>query len=238
MPFPFREREVNVKRSEINRILRENIDFLRGQKFALPPFAFWTPEEWKSKGHECDEIRENRLGWDVTDFGSGDFEKVGLFLFTLRNGNRNMPEKYPKTYAEKVMAVSPGQVTPFHFHWFKTEDIINRGGGVLAVRLFNADENTGLLDEKTPVKVRSDGRIYDLPAGGIVRLAPGESITLCPGQYHAFWAENEKTLVGEVSQCNDDSKDNRFLEERGRFPAIEEDEAPLCLLCTEYPKAE
>ena len=44
-------------------------------------------------------------------------------------------------------------------------------------------------------------------------------------------------LLGEVSQCNDDSNDNRFNPPMGRFPAIEEDEAPYRLLCTEYPAA-
>ena len=33
---------------------------------------------------------------------------------------------------------------------------------------------------------------------------------------------------------NDDTRDNRFLEPLGRFPAIEEDEEPLYLLCNEY----
>ena len=42
-------------------------------------------------------------------------------------------------------------------------------------------------------------------------------------------------LIGEVSQCNDDNTDNRFYEKIGRFPEIEEDEAPYRLLCNEYP---
>jgi D-lyxose ketol-isomerase len=37
--------------------------------------------------------------------------------------------------------------------------------------------------------------------------------------------------------CNDDNTDNFFLEELGRFPAIEEDEPAYRLLCTEYPAA-
>jgi D-lyxose ketol-isomerase len=38
-----------------------------------------------------------------------------------------------------------------------------------------------------------------------------------------------------VSTVNDDAHDNRFLEELPRFPGIEEDAAPVRLLCTEYP---
>lgn len=51
------------------------------------------------------------------------------------------------------------------------------------------------------------------------------------------WAEGGKALIGEVSKVNDDRVDNRFYEPTGRFPEIEEDEAPLYLLGNEYPPA-
>jgi D-lyxose ketol-isomerase len=58
--------------------------------------------------------------------------------------------------------------------------------------------------------------------------------------YHSFWGQRGtgQVMVGEVSAVNDDQSDNRFLEELGRFPEIEEDEAPAYLLCSEYPPAE
>ena len=80
-----------------------------------------------------------------------------------------------------------------------------------------------------------DGRVYTAPAGVTLRLEPGESVTLHPKQYHTFWAEEQKTLVGEVSQCNDDRTDNRFLTPAGRFPEIEEDTPARFVLCSEYP---
>jgi D-lyxose ketol-isomerase len=43
-------------------------------------------------------------------------------------------------------------------------------------------------------------------------------------------------LVGEVSLVNDDNIDNRFFDPVGRFPAIEEDEPPLYLLCNDYSR--
>lgn len=225
-----------MKRSEINAIINKNIAFLKSRNFPLPPFAFFTPEDWEGKSHEYDEIRENGLGWDITDFGSGDFWKTGLFLFTLRNGNQQQPDKYRKVYAEKVMVVEEGQVTPCHYHWYKMEDIINRGGGTLVIQMYNSHPDTDLLDRESPVTIHSDGRIYTVPAGTQVRLAPGESITVHQKQYHSFWAEGGRTMVIEVSQCNDDSRDNRFLEENGRFPEVEEDVPAEYLLCTEYPK--
>lgn len=225
-----------MKRSEINQILRESIDFIKEQGFNLPPFAFFTPDEWQTKGHEYDEIRRNMLGWDITDYGHGDFAKIGLFLFTIRNGCLNDPDN-KKTYAEKILISDEDQYSPMHFHWHKMEDIINRGGGNLMVEVYNATDDEKLAD--TDVTVYLDGCIKTVPAGTVLRLNPGESITLPPRQYHAFWAEkgHGKVLIGEVSMVNDDNTDNRFYETQGRFPVIEEDQAPLYLLCNEYPEA-
>ena len=225
-----------MKRSEVNALMREAIRFVRARSFMLPPFAFWPPAEWKSKGHEADEIRDCRLGWDITDFGLGRFHQFGLILFTLRNG-RAAGRSYLKCYAEKLMIVEEGQLTPMHFHWSKAEDIIVRGGGNLVIQLFNATSREDLA--RTPVKVSIDGVRRSLKAGSKVTLAPGQSICLTQRLYHKFWAQRGKgkVLVGEVSMVNDDQKDNRFLEPIGRFPTIEEDEPPLHLLCSEYPPA-
>lgn len=225
-----------MKRSEINVILKQAMSFIDSFKFALPPFAHWTPEEWAAKGHECDEIRDNMLGWDITDYGLGNFEKVGLVLVTLRNGNHSNP-KYNKPYAEKLLISQEGQVCTMHFHWSKMEDIINRGGGVLMMQLYNSTQDEQLAD--TDVTIVSDGVEITVPAGTTLELLPGQSVTLTRGTYHSFWAKpgNGPVLIGEVSQTNDDNTDNRFYEPMGRFPTIEEDEAPLRYLCNEYPAA-
>jgi D-lyxose ketol-isomerase len=224
-----------MKRSEINAIMRNADDFLRSQNFHLPPFAYWTPDDWARKGPEVREIFEKRLGWDITDFGQGDYAKLGLFLFTIRNGDlAALQVGKGKLYAEKLLVVGVDQVTPFHFHWLKTEDIIVRSGGKLVVQLYNATVEETFAD--TPVTVNTDGVMRTVPAGGTVTLSPGESITLPPYCYHAFWGSESRVLVGEVSTVNDDSSDNRFYETVGRFPAIEEDEAPFYLLVYDYPR--
>lgn len=225
-----------MKRSEINAIIRDAIAFIGRFGFALPPFAAWTPEDWLQKGHECDEIRDNMLGWDITDYGLGRFGEVGLVLVTLRNGNQNNPN-YAKPYAEKLLISREGQVCPMHFHWNKMEDIINRGGGTMVMKLYNAGRHEELA--ATDVTAVCDGVKTTLPAGAELELLPGQSVTLPPRLYHAFWAKpgHGPVLIGEVSQCNDDNTDNRFYESMGRFPAIEEDEPPFRLLCTEYPPA-
>jgi hypothetical protein len=233
-----RKENRKMKRSEVNKALQEMEQMIRECRFALPPFCNFTPEEWKEKGHEYDEIRDNMLGWDITDYGQGNFDKVGFSLVTIRNGNLNMQDKYKKTYAEKLLYIKEGQYAPMHFHWSKMEDIINRGGGNVLIRVYNATSEED-LDRTGDVHVHMDGREFTVPAGTQVRLTPGESLSISPYMYHDFEVEpgSGPVLIGEVSQCNDDNNDNRFYEKIGRFPTIEEDEAPYRLLCTEYPAA-
>jgi D-lyxose ketol-isomerase len=223
-----------LKRSQINALIKSTVGWLEERHVFLPPFAYWTPAEWAEKGHEYDEIRENMLGWDVTDYGRGNFDDVGLLLFTIRNGNLNKTE-FAKPYAEKMLISQVDQISPNHFHWNKMEDIINRGGGKLFLQLWNATSKETLAD--TDVTVRIDGKVCTVPAGGSVLLAPGESITLTPGIYHLFTAKEERVLAWEVSMVNDDLTDNRFYETQERFTTIEEDEPAEYLLCNEYPEA-
>ena len=218
-----------MKRSQINQILQSAQAFFTEHQFHLPPWASWTEADWQGQGEACREVIDCQLGWDITDFGSGDFAQRGLTLFTVRNGKAG--SSYGKTYAEKIMVVDDGQETPLHFHFQKAEDIINRGGGKLLLQLWNSDGQGEKAD--TPVSVSIDGVRRTLEAGAIVSLAPGESICLTRGLYHRFWGEG-KVLVGEVSQVNDDFSDNRFYEEVGRFPSIDEDEAPWRLLVSDY----
>ena len=194
----------------------------------LPPFCHFTPEQWQSVGHEYDEVRDCMLGWDITDFGLGDFDKVCFSLITIRNGCRTQPEKYPKVYAEKLLYLKEGQMAANHFHWYKTEDIINRGGGNVLIRVYNSlpDES---IDKVSDVTVHCDGKAYTVPAGTQIRLAPGESIHIPQYLYHDFNVEpgSGPVLLGEVSQCNDDNTDNRFNPPRRPLPRHRRRRAPL-----------
>lgn len=226
-----------MKRSEINQAIRRMEAFAKLHSFELPPFCAFAPEEWPSKNHEYDEVRENMLGWDVTDYGAGDFAKMGFSLVTIRNGSLGNREKYPKSYAEKLLYLEETQYSPMHFHWSKMEDIINRGGGNVLIRVYNSTPDERF--DTTDVTLHCDGRVYTVPAGTQVRLTPGESISIYPYMYHDFTVEagTGPVLLGEVSMVNDDVHDNRFYKPLGRFSTIEEDEAPYRLLCNEYPAA-
>jgi D-lyxose ketol-isomerase len=226
-----------MKRSEINKHIREAKELLDSISFKLPPFGFWSPADWKNKGDETNEIRDNQLGWDLTDYGEGNYRNMGLLLFTIRNGNYNRRDDYPKGYAEKIMIIKEEQVCPMHFHWKKREDIINRGGGNLVIELYRADKDEGLSDDT--FTVTTDGVTRSCKPGEKVILTPGESICLEPYMYHRFYGEKGKgtVIAGEVSDVNDDDNDNRFLNPLKRFPAIMEDEPAIHLLCNEYPPA-
>jgi D-lyxose ketol-isomerase len=225
-----------MKRSEINAIMRDAIAFAQSHQFHLPPFAYWTAKDWTTKGEEAREIVDHQLGWDITDFGQGDYSKIGLFIFTIRNGTmQDLQKSHGKVYAEKLLIVDVNQVTPMHFHWSKSEDIINRGGGNLVIQLYNATKDEQ-LDRVNDVVVSTDGVVRRVKAGNTVTLTPGESITLIGGMYHKFWGEGGRVLVGEVSSVNDDDTDNRFFEAVGRFPDIVEDAEPLYPLVKDYAR--
>lgn len=220
-----------MKRSEINQIVIEAKNFFADQKFFLPVWSSWKPVDWKDSYAKCYEIVDNMLGWDITDFGSGEFAKRGLVLFTIRNGNY---QKKDKLYCEKIMKVDENQETPLHFHWNKSEDIINRGGGNLVLELYKATEQEELSDEDVTVSI--DGVETIVKSGNPFILEPGCSICLKPWVYHRFYGEagSGPVLVGEVSMVNDDNNDNRFYEPLGRFPELIEDEEPVHLLVNDY----
>lgn len=222
-----------MKRSEIDKLIDEAIAFLNEANFTLPEWACWTRRGWSQKLAETKRVRELKLGWDVTDFGSGDFYKQGLLLFTIRNGIVGNSD-YNKGYAEKVMLPRRGQVTPYHYHVQKTEDIINRCGGEFKIKFCKAEKEAGLA--KGRFKVYIDEVERELGPEEVVSIKPGQSVTMEPYIYHEFWTPDEMVLVGEVSSVNDDETDNHFYKEVKRFSQIEEDVAGKYYLCNEYPE--
>lgn len=222
-----------MRRSEINRIIQEGMAFFDRMHFALPPFARFRQEDWEARRADCRELFDLGLGWDVTGFGLGEFERFGLLLFTLRNGRAGSQE-YPKPYAEKIMMVRENQVTLRHFHWRKREDIINRGGGNLVLELFRADPAASKL-AGGPFEIRVDGMVRRMRSGERLVLTPGESVCPEPIHAHRFYGEPGAgdVLVGEVSAVNDDDTDNCFIDGAVRFDPIEEDVPPEFLLAAD-----
>ena len=220
-----------MKRSDVNNAIKWAEELLEAQKISLPPFARKSAEDWDAARDEL--IQSVMLGWDITDFGTGDFDRVGAVLFTVRNGK--IDGEIP--YCEKYIMLKDGncQEIPMHYHISKTEDIINRGGGILCVQVCNRAEDGG-VDATTPVAVYMDGVMRTFTPDEIIEIEPGASIRLTPYVYHRFFAKTGAgdLVVGEVSKVNDDRGDNIFASPTKRFCTPEEDAPKYRLLVSEY----
>lgn len=222
-----------MKRSHINEIMLSADEMIRRFGFTLPPFAYWSADEFRSR-LDARRIVDARMGWDITDYGQGHFASIGLFLFTLRNGSlADLRRGGGMCYAEKLLISRRDQLSPMHTHVIKAEDIINRGGATLAVELYGSNREGG-FDGACGGIVLCDGIARSFAPGEVLLLQPGESVTLMPGHWHAFWGEGGDVLIGEVSTVNDDLTDNVFRDPVGRFADIDEDEDPLHLLVSDY----
>lgn len=223
-----------MKRSFVNAVIDHAKSMLSEHAWHLPPFAHWSVDEFLAHKSQAQAVIEGRCGWDITDYGRGDFDRLGLFLFTLRNGRlADLQAGGGMCYAEKLLITRRDQLSPMHTHLIKVEDIINRGGGDLMIELCGSDGDGG-CDPDMGGEVMCDGIQRRYRGGEVLRLQEGQSITLRPGDWHAFWAEGRDVLIGEVSSVNDDETDNIFKEPIGRFAQIEEDEPPVHLLVSDY----
>jgi D-lyxose ketol-isomerase len=158
--------------------------------------------------------------WDVTDFGLGSYRRYGLVLINLAEE----PE-----YCEKLMYAQKGMTTPAHTHKKKKEDIICRWGE-LHILLWRDEK----LSKGETLSLKINGQTTEVVSGQSIRLKAGERVTLVPGIYHEFFPASEECIIGEVSTGNDDLHDNFFVNsDIGRFPGVEEDEAPLLKLVSD-----
>ena len=203
--------------------------FTAGLPDALPTLTFQRNERPPPGPHISETERPSPLSQQVLH----KISKIGLSIFTFRNGNFYLKDKYPKAYAEKLLYVMDGQILPYHYHWYKREDIINRGGGDLEITMYNstpedyADQEGGRGDvpgtfSDTDVDVKIDGKTLRIPAGGKVILHPGQSVSIAPGQYHQWQGVpgTGDVILFEVSSTNDDNIDNRFYRNGDRIPDV------------------
>lgn len=225
-----------MKRSEINNAIKWAEGLCKEHHITLPFFANLAPEKEQFNLPSRTNMKKTMLGWDVTDFGEDNFSKLGAVLFTVRNGSV-YEQNVGTPYAEKYIFLKDGneQEIPLHYHIKKTEDIINRAGGIFCCQLAVQDEN-GKPDFTKPVSVLRDGELYEAKPGEIIEISTGNSITLEPGVFHRFFAKTGcgDLVIGEVSKINDDNIDNVFAYPRDRFCEVEEDEPRYRLLVNEY----
>ena len=96
-------------------------------------------------------------------------------------------------YAEKIMISRQDQISPMHRHIVKAEDIINRGGGVLALKLYNSDAE-GHVDYDH--RGRGGDRRRAAPPGApatMLRLDPGRERDADAGQLARLLGRGRRT---------------------------------------------
>ena len=170
-----------MKRSTINRIMQSADEMIRRHGFALPPFASWSPDAFRARRAAAARVISGRCGWDITDYGQGRFDELGLFLFTLRNGLlSDLQRGGGMCYAEKLLISRQDQLSPMHTHILKAEDIINRGGAMLVVELFGSDDRGGFAPERVFDRVRTIGNQVAASIPVALNLAAAEG-RLPPG---------------------------------------------------------
>ena len=214
-----------MKRSEINKAIQTAKEMMEKYSWTLPHWAYWSKSEYENKRELREYLNNHQMGWDVTDFGKGIFNEQGITLFCIRNGIQGNANDKP--YAEKLLFMQEGQEIPFHSHKIKLEDIINRGGGDLAIEFLEVNDEDQELSNKIAVLVDGEKILLD-PYEPLI-LKKGQSVTVERNIFHRFYAVKGSGMVmaGEVSQVNDDNNDNYFLEPVGRFSEIQEDEPLL-----------
>ena len=84
-----------MKRFEINGAIRRVERMAAEHGFCLPPFCGRTLEDWAGMNRKYDEIRDNPLGWNVTDYGTGGSLKTGFTRIMPRSGNVKVSDRYP-----------------------------------------------------------------------------------------------------------------------------------------------
>jgi len=149
-------------------------------------------------------------GLDVTDYGLGNFDTVGLVAYVLDNRRR-------EGYAHKRLVLARNQICPNHYHWTKSETICCEDGQILitlggqAVRHGAGwDERCRLVDvEVNNVPVHHDHGQIEMGTVAIT-LNAGDAIFLPHGTWHEFRAVGGFALAEEVSTFNDDDTDNVF----------------------------
>ena len=199
-----------MRRSEIEAIIEKSLAVMGAEGFRLPSFAGWTPAQWREQAVATKALRAAGLGWNIVEFEKDAFFRSGIAVFTLRMGDyRELSRGGGRLYAEKAFVLFESQRVPHHYHRVKTEDLINRGGGVLGVNLVKVDADGKPLAEA--ITLERNGIEVSVPADTTLHLEPGESVVLPPGLAHAFIGVNE-VLCGEISLANDDATDNYFLE--------------------------
>jgi len=139
------------------------------------------------------EVRE----MEITDFGLGDPETMGLQLIVYQNNDR---------YCAKELVLLPGQTCAEHRHPPLSE--INPGKQETfrcrwgEVYLYTPGRRTSRPKAKLPEKYRSHITVWHE-----IVLKQGDQYTIPPNTLHWFQAGKRGAVVSEFSSTSDDESD-------------------------------
>jgi D-lyxose ketol-isomerase len=75
----------------------------------LPPFAQWTPEQFRADQASAGRIAAGGLGWNIVEFAPGAFTAQGLSAFTVRMGDwHDLAKGGGRLYGEKALMLDRG----------------------------------------------------------------------------------------------------------------------------------
>ncbi len=140
--------------------------------------------------------KEEQSNIEITDFGLGMYEKIGLAILVYVNTDR---------YCAKELIMLPGMICPEHKHPpmgsnpGKMETFRCRWGKVY---LYTEGKHTENPKAKIPEQRKDFFTVWHE-----VILNPGEQYTLPPNTLHWFQAGEEGAIVSEFSSTSQDESD-------------------------------
>ena len=181
-----------MKRADVERARKRALDMLAKARIAV------TPEE--------------AAALEVSDFGLGDLEAIGIQILVYINNDR---------YCAKEIVLTPRQTCPEHRHPplgapnpGKQETFRCRSGEIY-LYLPGAPAASPLA--RVPEKYRPGFTVWNERV-----LRPGDQFTLAPDTPHWFQAGDEGAVVSEFSSTSDDTSDVFTLRAIERLPRIED----------------
>ena len=110
-----------MKRSEINAIIDHTIDFLHKHDIKLPPFGYWTPDQWQTKGSECEEIFDD-LTTEGTKISRATVYRTLDVLakyeyirkMDIGDGRIRYEKKIGTSHHDHMICIETGDIIEFH----------------------------------------------------------------------------------------------------------------------------
>ena len=105
-----------MKRSQINYVIDKAHAIAQTFRVCLPEFAYFTVDDWLQRERDnWQEVVDLQLGWDITDFGRGDFNQNRMLRKCCRS---NKISRLPGIFTPTKWKISSiGAVETYACSW-------------------------------------------------------------------------------------------------------------------------